>query len=221
MIEKSAVVLGDCDIHPSAYIGHFTVLGSPLVKRGFGRAEWQVVDERDHWMPSRGMRVGPGATICSQVNVGDGTTIGARTFVSNGVRIGNDVTIGEDVEIYYGCEISNRVSIGNKAWVGGFVCNDALIGNEAVMFGNLIHRFVEGVVGVPEEPPTVEDNAFVGTSSIIIGGITVGRGAYIAAGSVLTHDARPGRLYIGSPARERGAAPRSFRDGPSREYPPR
>jgi acetyltransferase-like isoleucine patch superfamily enzyme len=57
--------------------------------------------------------------------------------------------------------------------------------------------------------------------AIVIGRVTVGRGAYIAAGSVLTHDASPGRLYIGSPAREQGQAPRAFRDARSRELPPR
>jgi acetyltransferase-like isoleucine patch superfamily enzyme len=221
VIEPSAVVLGSCDIDASAYVGHFAVLGCPVAKRGFGRSEWQVQNGDDHWSTSRGLYVGPGVTICTRVTIGDATNIGSRSFISAGVRIGNDVAIGIDVEVYYGCEISSRVKIGDRSWVGGFVCNDVVIGSEAVMFGSLIHRFVDGTVGIPEEPPIIEDGAFVGMGSMVIGGVTVGRGAYIAAGSVLTRDARPGRLYIGSPAREHGQAPSAFRDARSRELAPR
>jgi acetyltransferase-like isoleucine patch superfamily enzyme len=69
---------------------------------------------------------------------------------------------------------------------------------------------VNATRGVPEPSPSIGESAFIGLGAVIIGGVVIGDGAYVAAGSVVTKDASPGRLYMGAPARECGPAPNAF-----------
>jgi NDP-sugar pyrophosphorylase family protein len=48
---------------------------------------------------------------------------------------------------------------------------------------------------------TLEDNCFVGAGAIILPGVTVGRGAVVAAGAVVVHDVPADTLVGGNPAR--------------------
>ena len=50
-------------------------------------------------------------------------------------------------------------------------------------------------------PVTVEDDVWLGTGSIILPGVTVGRGAIIAAGAIVTQDVEPYTIVAGSPAK--------------------
>jgi acetyltransferase-like isoleucine patch superfamily enzyme len=162
------------------------------------------------WTESRGVRVGEDAIVGPHAVIDDGTTIGPRVFVGATVRIGHDTTIEADAEIYYRAQVFDRVRVGVGATVGGFVCNDARIGEHATVFGTLIHRFVDATPGVPELAPTIEASAFVGMGATIIGPITVGEGAYVAAGAVVTRDVPAGHLFKGVPARDCGIAPAAF-----------
>lgn len=51
-------------------------------------------------------------------------------------------------------------------------------------------------------PITVDDYAWIGAGAIILPGVTIGRGAVVAAGSVVTKDVAPRMIVAGNPARE-------------------
>ncbi len=51
------------------------------------------------------------------------------------------------------------------------------------------------------KPVTIEDEVWVGCRSIILKGVTIGRGAVIAAGAVVTKDIPPYTMWGGAPAR--------------------
>jgi acetyltransferase-like isoleucine patch superfamily enzyme len=56
--------------------------------------------------------------------------------------------------------------------------------------------------GKPElKGPFLEENAVIGAKAVILPGIKIGKGAFVAAGSVVTHDVPAGKMAIGSPAK--------------------
>ncbi len=59
--------------------------------------------------------------------------------------------------------------------------------------------------GRPELAPTIiEDDVWVGGSTIVMAGVCIGRGAIIAAGAVVTKDIPPYEIWVGVPARKIG-----------------
>lgn len=218
MVEQTAILLGNARVPESSYVGHFTLLGTPRTARGFGSASH--FGRGEHYAASRGVEIGEKVTIGNHVIVGDGSAIDARAFLGDRVTVGHDTRIGADSELYFGCQIHDRAQIGESAWICGFVCNDAVVESGAVVFGSLVHRFTDATRGLPERPPSIGRDAFVGIGAVVVGGIQVGDAAYVAAGSVLIEDAQPGCLYAGNPARNMGVAPEPFRSREGRcEHP--
>lgn len=53
-------------------------------------------------------------------------------------------------------------------------------------------------------PVIIEDDVFIGMHSLILKGVTIGRGAVVGAGSVVTRNVPPGIIVAGNPARRVG-----------------
>lgn len=216
VIEETAIIFGNSKVSDEAYVGHFCLIGNP--RRISVDATTPAFGPNGPWENSRGSTIHSRVVVSAYCHIDDGSVIGEGTWIGSRCRIGHDSIIGKSVQIYYSCQIYDRVHVADNAVIGGFVCNDARIGSGSQVFGNLIHRLVDAPSGgadpLPTETepaPVVGSNVVIGMGAIIIGGITVADGAYVAAGSVLTHDAEPNTLYTGNPARARGAAPKPFR----------
>ncbi len=203
-VQATAIILGNCQIDTSVYIGHYSIIGAPLPNERYGRES----ATNTPWGESRGVIIKSNVLIESHAIIHDGTTIEPGVWIASRVRVGHDTIIATNAELYYQCQVYDRVRIGEGAAVGGFLCNDSVIGRGAIVLGNLVHRFVDATYGVPEPAPHVEEEAFIGMGAIVIGGVTVGARAYVGAGAVLTSNATPDRLYLGTPARDCGPAPR-------------
>jgi serine acetyltransferase len=67
---------------------------------------------------------------------------------------------------------------------------DCLIGPHVVLGSR--HNF---------DPPTLEDGVIVGASAVVVGNITVARGARVGAGAVVLSDVPAGAVVVGNPAR--------------------
>lgn len=143
------------------------------------------------------------------------------------VNIADDVTLGRDVAIFefvnlYGCEIGDESRIGafveiqREVVVGRrvrvqshtFICSGVHIGDDVfvghnVTFINDRHPTAEGArTGEwTLEPIVVGDGASIGSSAVIMCGVTIGAGARIGAGAVVTKDVPPGATVAGVPAR--------------------
>jgi acetyltransferase-like isoleucine patch superfamily enzyme len=64
-------------------------------------------------------------------------------------------------------------------------------------------------------PVVIESDVWLGARSMILKGVTVGGGAVVAAGAIVTKDVPPGALVAGVPARVIGQATRSSRSSPA------
>jgi galactoside O-acetyltransferase len=120
----------------------------------------------------------------SQITVGDRCFIAAGTMVlaARRIEIGNDVLIGE------GCYISDND--GHSL--------DLDIRKQDVANRRKGLKVWDGIAAVPV---IIGDNAWIAPRSIVLKGVTIGRGAVIGAGSVVTKDVPPMTLAAGNPAR--------------------
>jgi UDP-2-acetamido-3-amino-2,3-dideoxy-glucuronate N-acetyltransferase len=149
--------------------------------------------------------------------------IAGRRFVNiaDDVRLGRDVVIFEFVNMY-GCEVGDEsrigafveiqrdVVVGRRVRVQShtFICSGVRIGDDVfvghnVTFINDRHPSVEGARtgSWTLEPTVVEARASIGSGAVILCGLTIGEGARIGAGAVVTHSVPAGALVAGVPAR--------------------
>ena len=111
--------------------------------------------------------------------------------------IGN-CDIGSNVAINSGCKLDNRggLFIGNNVSLSNDVC--ILTADHDVTTTNLVGRVA---------PVIINDDVFVGTRATILKGVTIGRGAAIAACACVTKDVPPFAIVAGIPAKVIGARP--------------
>jgi maltose O-acetyltransferase len=106
---------------------------------------------------------------------------------------GGRLEIGNRVFVNYGCSISahTHVRIGDGC----------LIGQYSIIM-DCDHHSPEDDDGHGDTSPVViEDRVWIGARAIVLKGVTIGRGAIVAAGSVVTKDVPPGVVVGGAPAR--------------------
>lgn len=146
--------------------------------------------------------------IAGDVQLGEDVQIHA--FVNlYGCRIGDGTRLGTFVEVQKGASIGKRCKISSHT----FICEGVDIGDNVfvghgVMFTNtIVPRSVnsEGRLQTEAdwqlERTRIEDGASIGSGSVILCGITIGRDAVIGAGAVVTKSVPSGEVWVGNPAR--------------------
>ncbi len=127
-----------------------------------------------------------------------------------GARIGKDVRIRPSVRITYPW----KVEIGDHSWIGDHVELYSLgpirIGSNAVVSqGSYLcagtHDHRDPLFTISGHPITVQDEAWVAAQSFIAPGVIIGRGAVVAARSVVLEDVPDGMIVAGHPARVKGS----------------
>ncbi len=139
----------------------------------------------------RDSSVGEGTTVnASQVNesvVGCHTTVGPFTYVRPNCTIGDHCRVGDFVEVKNSV-IGNGTKISHLTYVG-----DSDVG-EKVNFG--CGTVTTNYDGHKKYRCTIGDNVFLGCNTNLIAPVTLGDGAYTAAGSTVTDDVPADALAI-------------------------
>ena len=108
------------------------------------------------------------------------------------------VNVGENTYIYKNVMLGRRgrdpISIGSNCVLTG--CS--IIGHDASTNKALGLKFGELS---PIQPVVIEDDCFIGHGSIILMGVTVGKGSIVGAGAVVSKNVPPGSVVAGNPAR--------------------
>lgn len=143
-----------------------------------------------------GVSVGAGATIrafchLEGARIGPGVVIGPFARLRPGASLGEGVRIGNFVEIK-NAVLDDAVKVNHLAYVG-----DAHVGADANIGAGAITCNYDGV---HKHRTEIGAGAFVGVNSALVAPVTVGPGAYIATGSVITKDVPADALAV---ARER------------------
>jgi acetyltransferase-like isoleucine patch superfamily enzyme len=147
-----------------------------------------------------------------RVMVGEGCFLDAHSSTGH-------IVLDDDVWLSRGCYVVTdhdaEVRIGPQTYVGHrsllyghsgiSVGRDVLIANDVQLIcGN--HTFARRDVPIRAQPPkgepiVIEDDVWLGASTIVLGGVTVGQGSVVGAGSIVTHGLEPYSIARGAPAR--------------------
>lgn len=103
--------------------------------------------------------------------------------------VGDDTSFAPFVHIWCG----GRVIIGSRCMIGSHVAISSLTHDydQPEMWKTIVAR-----------PVVIEDDVWIGAHAAILPGVTVGRGAVVGAGAVVTHDVAPGAVVTGVPGRQ-------------------
>lgn len=136
------------------------------------------------------------------------------------IKVGNNFTFGRGTVFW----APNKISVGNNVYIGKYCTiqaditmgNNILIGNNVGLIGKYDHEYDKVGINIKDAPwigdesydfkgkgktIDINDDVWIGLGAIIITGTTIGRGAIIAAGSVVTKDISPYMIVAGNPAK--------------------
>lgn len=142
-----------------------------------------------------GAVVGAGTRVWHGAHVMPGARIGRNCVLGQGCFVGGDVVVGD------GCRIQNHVSL----YDGVRLESDVFVGPNAV-FTNVRRPRAAFPRRDRFEITLVKEGATIGANATLRCGITIGKGAFVAAGAVVTHDVADFVMVAGTPARPCGYA---------------
>ncbi|HRD22540.1 MAG TPA: acyltransferase [Candidatus Hydrothermia bacterium] len=149
--------------------------------------------------------VHPSSYIDENVEIGDDTKIWHFCHVMRNTKIGEKCVLGQNVMAGPNVSIGNRVKIQNNVSVyEGVKLEDDVFCGPSMVFTNVINprSFIERKHEFKET--LVKRGATIGANATIVCGVTIGRYALVAAGSVVTKDVPDYGLVMGVPARRVG-----------------
>ncbi|MFN8506901.1 MAG: acyltransferase [Dehalococcoidia bacterium] len=145
-------------------------------------------------------RIGEGASIWHQAQVRENAGIGPGCIIGKGVYIGADVQVGAN------CKVQNYSCV----YEGTTLEDGVFVGPEVVFTNDRFPRAInpDGSLKSASDwecvGATVQYGAAVGSRSVVLPGVRIGRWALVGAGSVVTKDVPAHGLVIGNPARQVG-----------------
>ncbi len=133
--------------------------------------------------------------------IGEGTRIWQYVVVLPGAVIGCDGNICSHCFIENKVVVGDRVTVkcGVQLWDGVTLEDDVFVGPNVTFTNDLQPRSRNA--GAKLLPTLVKKGASIGANATILPGLTIGEGAMVGAGSVVTKDVPPGVTVVGNPAR--------------------
>lgn len=137
--------------------------------------------------------------------VGAGTKIWHFCHIMEGSVIGENCNLGQNVVISDQCRLGNNVKIQNNVSVyTGVIMEDDVFCGPSAVFTNVINPRSHVNRKDEYQQTLLKQGSSVGANATIVCGATLGRYAFVGAGSVVTHDVPDFAKVFGNPARVRG-----------------
>jgi acetyltransferase-like isoleucine patch superfamily enzyme len=167
-------------------------MGDSVLDARMRRAVWRALARTF----GHGVRIGRGAIVShpETLDIGDGVFIGEQAFIQG--------------------RIDGRCVIGHHVWLGPQSYLDArdLVIEDYVGWGPGARALGSQHTGQPADVPIIQTDleikptrirawADIGVSAVILPGVTVGKGAIVGAGAVVTRDVDPFAIVAGVPAK--------------------
>lgn len=173
----------------------------PPVTLGFPSRERMGEERHPGTILGRNALIRSGTVIYCDVEIGDDFQCGHGVLIRERTRIGSGTSVGSMSVIEGYTEIGSNVRIQSMVFIPTHTAIEdrVFIGPHAVLLND---RYPPH--GRPSlQGPCIREGAVIGGNSTLLPGVTIGEGAAIAAGAVVTHDVPPRTLAVGVPARIR------------------
>ena len=178
-IDSDVEVGADTVIHPCVFLEQGTRVGVACEIHAGSRIVNSTIGDRvlvrNH-------------SIVTDSTVASGATIGPFAHLRPGADVRENAHVGNFVELK-----KTTLGAGSKANHLAYLGDSTIGSNVNVGAGTITCNYD----GTAKHQTTIEDGVFVGSNSTLVAPLTIGRGAYIAAGSAVTDDVPAGALGIG------------------------
>lgn len=165
-----------------------------LTKKLKGLKSYYIIAKRNPSCEIRSTNVSREAVLGKHLIIREGVQITARSSIGDYARINKNTTI-INANIGRYCSIGYNTIIGPpNHLVDAFTTSNAIlyIKELAVLFPNQPHAM----------PPQIGNDVWIAANCLVLQGVSIGDGAVIAGGSVVTKDVEAGWIYGGVPAKK-------------------
>ncbi len=176
-IEAGVTIGQDATVYPGVTLEGNTVIGEDAILYPGSRIYNSTV--------GKGTKVQNSVLLDS--SVGDNSTIGPYAYLRPGTVVGNGCRVGDFVEVK-NAVIHDGAKVSHLSYIG-----DGEIGEKSNIGCGVVFVNYDGQ---KKSKTTVGKNAFVGCNANLIAPVTIGDGAYVAAGSTVTNDVEPDSLCV-------------------------
>jgi bifunctional UDP-N-acetylglucosamine pyrophosphorylase / glucosamine-1-phosphate N-acetyltransferase len=125
---------------------------------------------------------------CTEAVIGESVNVGPFTFLRAGTKLLPQSKVGAFVEMK-NATLGETSKVPHLSYVGDAVIGEGTNIGAATIFVNYD--------GVEKHYSVVGDHVRIGSDSMLVAPVTIGDGAYTAAGSVITEDVPPGAIGVG------------------------
>ena len=177
-VEDTVTIGPDTVVQPQTVIEGATVIGSECVIGAGSHVSGSRLADRVVLKPY---------SIIEEAAIEEDATLGPFCHLRPGCHIGAGAEIGNFAELKKS-RVGKKTKIHHVSYMG-----DATLGERVNVGAGTITCNYDGQ---RKHPTVIGDGVFVGTNSSLVAPLTIGEGAYVAAGSVITRDVPPGALAL-------------------------
>ena len=178
-IDAGVEVGADTIIEPGVSLLGNTRIGRGCTIRVHSTIEDSILSDRVQVRPN---------TVVNGCEIGSDVILGPFARLRDGAVIEPDARIGNFVEVK-----KSRVGRGSRAWHLTYL-GDAALGEQVNIGAGTVTCNYDGE---KKNTTRIEDGVFVGSGSMLVAPVKVGKGSYVAAGSAITEDVPPESLAVG------------------------
>jgi acetyltransferase-like isoleucine patch superfamily enzyme len=155
---------------------------------------------------SRTARIRNIAGESKRIKIGKDTIVQGELAVfahGGNIQLGDWCFVGEHTRIWSADSIviGHRVLIAHAANIFDNLTHPIRAAERHAQFREIAKAGHPREISLGERPVRIEDDAWIGAGAFVLRGVTVGSGAIVAAGAVVTKDVPPYCLAAGNPAR--------------------
>jgi len=182
-IDETVRLGRDTVVHPMTLITGKTAVGEGSVIGPGARIHDSVI--------GRGARVWDSSL--EGARIGNGSVVGPYAHLRPGTVVGRDVEVGNYAEMKQ-VRVGDRTKVHHKSYLGdAWIGADVNIGAGTITCNYGLDR--------RKHRTTIGNGAYIGSDSMLVAPVRIGRGAITGAGAVVTKDVPPHSVAVGVPAR--------------------